>query len=231
MINALIFDFDGLICDTETSLIDACEWMHQQAGLDFDRLVWTAAVGHDGHPANRWQAFAGLRDAASLDSELRLRKREFSAKQPTLPGVLKYLDTARQHGLRCAVASNAKHSHVDEHLDRLKIRHYFAAICCRDDVPRGKPEPFVYQEALIKLRVVATKALAFEDSPTGVLAAKRAGIKCIAVPSPLLHSHEYPHADLVLRSLQACSLEALLRYFNGGEVEGVCSADCGVPSS
>ena len=87
---------------------------------------------------------------------------------------------------------------------------YFQTIRCRDDVARGKPEPDVYQAVLDALGLEGREAIALEDSSAGSLAAKRAGLRCIAVPNDCTRRHDFSHADLQVASLADVSLRALI---------------------
>jgi HAD superfamily hydrolase (TIGR01509 family) len=210
MIRALVFDFDGLILDTETPLIDAWAAVHDRAGLPYDRadahrLVGTVETGFD-----PWAAFGPCADRDALDAEHRRLTREITSRQPVLPGVLACLAAAHAAGLRLGVASNSSHRHVDGHLARLGLLDRFNAIGCRGDVPAGKPAPDLYAAVVARLGVEPREAVAFEDSTAGTQAARAAGLWVVAVPNPSTHEHDLAAAHLVLRSLAAEPLPQLL---------------------
>jgi putative hydrolase of the HAD superfamily len=129
-----------------------------------------------------------------------------------LPGVIDYIHEAKQLGLKLAIASSSPHSWVDGHTQRLGIFHYFDKVICRDDVGVGrtKPNPDLFLLALNQLQVQKNEAVVFEDSPNGVLAARRAGIFVVAVPNPVTSRLKIEGADLVLSSLSEISLRGLL---------------------
>ncbi len=213
MIRALIFDFDGLILDTETPIIDAWAALHERAGLpyhraDAHRLVGTVEIDFD-----PWAAFGPTADRAALDVEHRRLCRELTARQPILPGVLDCLQAARVDGLKLGVASNSSHRHVDGHLARLALFHLFDATCCREDVAAGKPAPDVYSAIIGRLGAAAREAIAFEDSTAGTQAARAAGLWTVAVPNRSTHEHDFAAAHLVLPSLAAVPLPQLLARF------------------
>lgn len=215
MIRALVFDFDGLILDTETPLLEAWAAMHQEAGIPYARDEAIKIVGHVDIAFDPWGAFPTDVDRPTLDREHKKRSRELLAQQQVLPGVKAYLTEARARGLRLAVASNSHHAWIDKHLERLGLLHYFNAIKCRDDVNRGKPEPDVYQAVVKVFGIRPEEAIAFEDSEPGSLAAKAAGLWCVAVPNPSTQNHRFSHADLRLPSLAELSLDGLLQRFHG----------------
>jgi HAD superfamily hydrolase (TIGR01509 family) len=213
MIRALVFDFDGLILDTETSLIDASELIHHRAGKPFSRQLAHAAVGRAELPYDPWAAFGAAADRPALETELRRLNREILLSQPVLPGVRDYLRQARELGLRLGVASNSGHAHVEGHLARLGLLDCFDCLRCIEDVPAGKPEPQLYHAVLKNFALTGPEAVALEDSEHGVLAAKRAGLWCVAVPGPSSLNHSFARADLTLPSLAHCPLPDLLARF------------------
>ena len=213
VIRALVFDFDGLILDTETTLIDACEIVHQQAKKPFSRQLAHEAVGRIGLHFDQWAAFGPSADRIALEGELRRVNQELLAKQSVLPGVARHLQQARELGLRVGLASNSDHAHVEGHLARLGLLDCFDYLRCIEDVPSGKPEPDLYRAVVEKFGVAGAEAIAFEDSEHGALAAKRAGLWCVAVPGPSSVTHDLAHADLILASLADFPLPDLIEKF------------------
>jgi HAD superfamily hydrolase (TIGR01509 family) len=213
MIRALVFDFDGLILDTETPLIDAYAAVHAAHGVAFDRTVFLRNVGHADYAFDPWHGFSPHADRAALEVERRTIKDRLLLAQPLLPGVTALLDAARDRGLRIGLASNSGHDWVEPHLVRLGLRDRFAFIACRGDTPSPKPEPDLYKLVLLHFGLRGREAVAFEDSQTGALAARRANLWTVAVPGPSTAHHDFKHADLVVPSLAAISLPDLLDRF------------------
>lgn len=133
------------------------------------------------------------------------------ARERPLPGVRALLDDAKAQGLRSAIASSSGRSWVEDHLVRFALSEFFDAVVCAEDVERTKPAPDLYLAALRRLGVDAREAIAFEDSPRGVEAAKRAGIFCVAVPNAVTRGADLTHADVVVPSLAARPLSCLIR--------------------
>lgn len=198
---ALIFDFDGLILDTETPLLDAWDQVHRQHGLTYDRAKGHTIIGHSGVYYDPWEAFPDDADRAALESQFDAIKSAIIVQQPVLPGVKTLLDQARETGIPVGVASNSTHPHVDGHLERLGLRPNFGAVVCREDVPHAKPAPDVYVEVCRQLGVDPADAIAFEDSAPGHLAAHRAGLTVVVVPNPSTRHVDFPYARQVLASL------------------------------
>jgi HAD superfamily hydrolase (TIGR01509 family) len=213
MIRALVFDFDGLILDTETPLIDAWAALHDRAGRPYDRADAHRLVGTIETGFAPWAAFGPGADRAALDAEHRRLTREITSRQAVLPGVLTCLAAASAAGLRLGIASNSSHRHVDGHLARLGLLDRFDAICCREDVAAGKPAPDLYAAVVARLGVGPRETVAFEDSTAGTQAARAAGLWVVAVPNPSTHEHDFAAAHLVVASLAAEPLPQLLARF------------------
>ncbi len=214
---ALLFDFDGLILDTETPEFEVWQDIYREHGQHLAPETWGQIVG--GWGVSQFDAAENLvklaRDGLDVE-ELRARHKSESdaliRRQPVLPGVLDYLNTGRKLGLRLAVASSAPHSWVDAHLARLGLSERFEAVICADDVPPGrtKPYPDLFLKAIEALQVQAEEAIVFEDSPNGIQAARAAGIYVVSVPNPLTALLKSDGADLSLDSLGEVPLQELL---------------------
>jgi HAD superfamily hydrolase (TIGR01509 family) len=216
-IKALIFDFDGLILDTETPDYQTWQSIYREHGFELPAEEWGKIVGGWGLSKFDAAAHLSLLSQGRLDSvSLRERHRSESAAitlaQRVLPGVLDIIHEAKRMGLKVAIASSSPHSWVDTHAKRLGIFEYFDKIICEDEVGIGrtKPNPDVFLEALKQLQVGSNEAIVFEDSPNGVRAARSAGIFVVAVPNPVTARLSIENADLTLTSLTDLSLQELL---------------------
>jgi HAD superfamily hydrolase (TIGR01509 family) len=214
MIRALVFDFDGLIVDTETPLIDAYAAVHDTHGVPFDRALFVHNVGHAEYAFDPWHGFSPHADRAALEIERRAVKDELMLRQPVLPGVFGLLDAARTLGFHVGLASNSSHGWVEPHLARIGLLERFAFIACREDAPSPKPEPDLYRLVLNHFGLRGHQAIAFEDSHTGTLAAKRAKLWTVAAPGPSTMHHDFAHADLLVASLAAVTLDELIHRFS-----------------
>jgi HAD superfamily hydrolase (TIGR01509 family) len=222
VIKALIFDFDGLIMDTESSLVDGWKEIYALYGQEFPLQVWVREVvgttDSTFDPAVHLAALTGRSlDTASLHTRVNQYHLEQLGALSALPGVVDYLETARRLGLQLAVASSSSHAWVEGHLRRLGLLENFDSILCREDARRLKPDPELFLATLEALKVPADQALALEDSPNGVLAAWRAGLRVVAIPNPTTAQGTIVGASLVLASLAELPLEQLL-----AKIEGVC---------
>lgn len=213
MIRALVFDFDGLILDTETPLIDGFADVYAAHSIPFDREIFIRSVGHAAYAFDPWKPFDPSIERTELETELRFYRRVRELAQPILPGVISLMDAAKEQGIPIALASNSNHVHCEAHLSRIGLLDRFRFIGCRDDVASPKPEPDLYRLAVNQLGVRPHEAVAFEDSRTGSLAAKRAGLWCVVIPNPSSAHHDVSHADLRIASLAEVTLDQLSQRF------------------
>jgi HAD superfamily hydrolase (TIGR01509 family) len=216
-IKALIFDFDGLILDTETPEYQVWQTIYRENGFELPHEEWGKTIGGYGlsnfdaaeHLARLTQ---GRPDSVSLRERHRSESAALTLAQPILPGVMDYLNAARRLGLKLAIASSSRHDWVERHAGRLGILACFDKVICADDVAPGrtKPNPDLFLLALKQLEVRKDEAIVFEDSPNGVKAAQAAGIFVVAVPNPITSLLAIENANLTLTSLSDLSLAGLL---------------------
>jgi beta-phosphoglucomutase-like phosphatase (HAD superfamily) len=198
-IEAVIFDFDGLLMDTESTGLASWQWEWRQHGLELDAGAFFADHGGDVSE----ERYARLAEAVGAGFSLGLSA-----------GISDWLGEAGRRGLRLAVASSSPGEWVRGHLGRVAALSRFEAVAAGDEVARPKPDPGVYLLALRKLALPATAAVAVEDTPHGVAAARAAGLRCIAIPNPHADPGRFGAADLVLGSAAEASLsEALGRCY------------------
>jgi len=215
-VRALLFDFDGLIVDTESASLAAWRWVYEQHGQELTLEKWSAAIGTLGG----FDAVGHLEELLGSPADEDVVSRRFDHElmlveaEELRPGIAEYLADAERLGLKKAIVSSSSRGWIDRHLRRLERLHGWDAIVTADgDQARAKPRPTLYLEALDRLDVAAAGAIAFEDSPNGVTAAKVAGIVCVAVPNPVTAGLGLEAADLVVDSLASLPLAALLARF------------------
>lgn len=144
---------------------------------------------------------------ADLEEACNTRWLHLMKDQPLLPGITSCISSAKARGLKLAIASSSTQKWVTGNLEKFGLLDRFDAVCTRDYVDAVKPDPALYLLALEKLAVTADEAIAFEDSPAGILAAKRAGIFCVAIPNPLTKDLRLELADRRLTSLAEFELD------------------------
>lgn len=213
-IRGLLFDFDGLILDTETPELASWQAVYREQGHELPLDLWATIVGTVGSawdPAAHLEELAGPLDRDALVARHREHELSLLEVEELRPGILDYLEEARRRGLATAVVSSSSRPWVDGHLRRLERFEDFNEIVTADgDVERSKPHPTLYLEALDRLGLRADEAVAFEDSPNGVAAAKAAGIFCVGVPNGVTASFGLDGADVVVASLAELPFDDLL---------------------
>ena len=217
MIKALIFDFDGLILDTETPEFHVWQNIYREHGYELPAEKWASIVGGSGlsdfdAAQNLSLLSQGRLDSASLSDRFHLQSVELIHTLKPLPGVVDYLTEAKRLRLKLAIASSSPRSWVEPHARRIGVLPFFDHVVTREDVAPGrtKPNPDLFLTALDRLGVPNDAAIVFEDSPNGVKAANQAGIFVVAVPNELTSTLSLDHADLILSSLSDMPLPALL---------------------
>ncbi len=203
---ALIFDFDGLILDTETAEVEIWHDLYSQVGLTFDMEAYQGVVGSSGA-----RGFDPAQPLADLESETRsfeqIRKdfRQIAYRRceelDVMEGVVDLISRAKAKGYLLGLGSSAATLWVKTHLTRLGLFDQFDTIVTSEDIEYAKPAPDIFLRVLENLDVLAINALVLEDSYNGVLAAHRAGIRAIVVPNPITKDQDFSLATAVVPSL------------------------------
>jgi HAD superfamily hydrolase (TIGR01509 family) len=218
MIRAIIFDFDGLILETEEPTFQSWQRVYQSFGYPLLFSTWSIMVGttqSEFDPLRELQKLVKDNvDWEAVETRRKVSENALIEAQPILPGAEDYLKDARRLGLKIGLASNSSSQWVIRHLTRLGLVDYFDCIRTSDDVHRIKPDPELYLSVLSGLKVNADEAFALEDSPPGIGSAKRADLYCIAVPNTLTRQLNLTQADFELDSLTEMPLEELLIMIN-----------------
>jgi len=213
LIRALIFDFDGLILDTEEPIYRSWAEVYEAHGIPLPFEQWVKTVGSNNqefHPQRYLEERLG-RPLTQDEIDRRIARRvELVLAKPLLPGVADLARAARARGMQVGVASSSSRDWVHGHLERLGILDLFDCLCSRDDVAQVKPEPDLYLASLGCLGVKADEAVALEDSPNGILSAKRAGLRVVVVANAITAGLDLSEGDLKLGSLAEIALPELL---------------------
>ena len=211
---ALIFDFDGLLLETEGPSYQAWHELYAEHGHEMPRERWLEYIGREG---GWFDALAHLGelvgagfDADGVLARREARKTELIEALDLMPGVRERIAEAKARGMKVGVASSSTLRWVGGHLERLAFREIFDAVTCREEGMRAKPAPDIYLAAAEALGVAPGEAIAIEDSRNGIAAAKAAGLRCVAVPNELTSEQDLSEADLRLTSLAEMPLDAIL---------------------
>lgn len=211
--DAVIFDCDGLIVDTETPDYLAWTALYARYGWEFPRDRWLQNIGRNDNPFDPLEPFRRPGSPLGPDAASSLWREYHAALArdylTPLPGVVPLLAALRNHGIRTAVASSSRARRVRDLLTTVGLASQFDAIAGGDEVAHAKPAPDVYLLACRRLGVRPDACVALEDSENGVRAAVAAGMRCIAVPSPLTRGLDFSAADLVVETLDQVTVNTI----------------------
>ena len=214
MIEAVVFDFDGLIRDTELYEYHSFRALLQEYDVELPLDLYCTRVGDYNEGFDPYQYLQQCL-GKPLDLELlRTRRRavytELVPNRLTRPGVMDYLDRAKQLGLPIGLASSSPRNWILTNLEELDITAYFDCIRGNEDVACVKPDPELYQLVTTTLGVFPERAIAFEDSPTGASAALTAGMYCVIVPNELTCHLSFPDCHLRLSAMSDLTLDEVI---------------------
>jgi HAD superfamily hydrolase (TIGR01509 family) len=213
-VRALLFDFDGTLVDTEGAAYRAWQEVFAERGHELALERWVAAVGTIGgfDPVEELERLDGTAvDRDALKARQLARERALGELELLRAGVPAYLDSARELGLKTGIVTSSSTTWVARHLERLgEADGWDCIVAANGDASVAKPRPTLYLQALELLSVTAAEAVAIEDSPNGVSAAKAAGLFCVAVPNAVTAGLDLERADMVVVSLAELPLTQLL---------------------
>jgi HAD superfamily hydrolase (TIGR01509 family) len=203
--SAVLFDFDGVLVDTEWAIYQAWLRTFEAHGHDLPLEVYTRCIGSDfatWSPKTHLEELSGLAfDWHEIDAR---RQEEILAdlgNAGAMKGVVEVLEKLRNQEIPCAVVSSSSHAWVDTWLDKLNLTQYFVTIICRGDAPYIKPAPDLFIEAAKRLALPPPDCLVIEDSLNGLKSANAAGIPVWIVPNRVTSGLDFSTAQRVLDSL------------------------------
>lgn len=219
MIQAVVFDFDGLIIDTETPCYHAFNKIYQEYGVELPLPIYAQCVGTSFDQFNPYTYLSELVgesiDRSVIRTKFNLFHAEIIANTPLRPGVIEYLEAAKQLNLKIGLASSSPISWIEPYLTKFNLGAYFDSLCTADQVSKVKPDPELYNLSLQKLGVIPMEAISLEDSLNGFTAAKAAGLHCVVVPNEVTGHFDFTEADLLLNSMKDIDLhEVIARISN-----------------
>ena len=202
---AVLFDFDGVLVDTEWAIYQAWQRTFEAHGHDLPLDIYTRCIGSDfatWSPKTHLEDLSGLAfDWHDLDARRQERILRDLSDEEAMPGVIGLLEQLAHKGNRRAVVSSSSHHWVDDWLEKLALAEYFEAVICRGDAPQIKPAPDLYLEAATRLALLPVECLVIEDSLNGVKAAKAAGMSVWVVPNRVTVGLDFSTADRIFPSL------------------------------
>jgi len=215
MIKGIIFDFDGLILDTETHQYLVLQEMFAEHGSELPIMRWQQEIGTQ----SGFSPFKHLEEKLERKLEQQILKENFEEKYHAIlkeevarEGVEDYLRSAIEMGLKIGLATSSTYEWVAAHLKNLDLFDYFECIRTSDDVEKVKPDPALYLQTASCLGLDVEECLVFEDSANGALAAKRAGMSCVIVPNEVTHTMDFCTVDHRLESMTDMPLKDVIDY-------------------
>jgi len=203
--DAVVFDLDGVIVDTERVIHDTWATMFARYECSFTPEEWATAIGTD----HGFDPFGALTERSSVPlpapGELlrevdRLEMTLLEGLSP-LPGIREWIEGAKALGMGVAVASSSPAAWVEDRLADVKLDRHFMVVSSRSARLLAKPAPDLHLDACRRLQVEPGRAIAVEDSANGLAVAKAAGLVCVAVPNSMTLEHDLSAADLIVESL------------------------------
>ncbi|WP_193210847.1 HAD family hydrolase [Luteolibacter marinus] len=204
--SAVIFDFDGVLVDTEWAIYEAWHRTFLANGHPLPLETYTQCIGSDfdtWSPKLHLEELTGRSfDWHQLDEDRQVEIRRDLEQAGPMPGVMALLEKLTAQGTPLAVVSSSSHFWVDGWLEKLGLTRFFREVVCRGDAPRIKPAPDLWLEALRRLELSGGECLAIEDSLNGVKSAKAAGLNVWAVPNRTTACLDFSIADRIVASLE-----------------------------
>jgi len=214
MFAAVVFDFDGVLIDSESPGFESHRRIYEQCGAALTVEEWCGQIGtyvegeEEGWYLRLCERTTRSPARAVYEAE---RRRLFEALVPREPmrGIRELLAELDSAGVPLAIASTAPARWVVTAAERIGVRAVFRAIVTGDEVARRKPAPGVYLEAARRLGVDPSKTIAIEDSAPGIASARAAGMPTVAIPHWLTELHDLSGADLRVAHAGELSLARL----------------------
>jgi HAD superfamily hydrolase (TIGR01509 family) len=230
-IKAVLFDFDGTLWDCEPHVFQA----YREVFLEFQQQLpvklWSSAIGTIGF--DLWTHLERLTgasiDRGLIEARVQRRKAELLSRLHPRPGVRRYLNEVDALGMVRGIVSNSSRDWIATYARHCGIGDGWRVVKSADgDLTRAKPRPDLYASALDSINVRPEEAVAFEDSPSGIRAAKQAGIRCVAVSNGMTAARDLGDADIRITSFEHRSLlhliEALAALPQRGPPQGAWPA-------
>ncbi len=212
--SAIVFDFDGLILETETPVWTSWRRIYQEHGHDVPLADWVACLGRGSDYSDFHGKLERLTGRTFDRDELKQRRRAMIDRELTgrgpLPGVVELIEELVARRIDRAVCSGSGRGWVEGHLTTLGLRDRFEHLVTGEDTPRHKPDPDPFLLTAARLGIEPGRCVVLEDSTNGVTAAKAAGMIAVAVPTPMTADLDFAHADLRLDSLAGVGVDRLL---------------------
>jgi len=214
MIKAVIFDLDGVLIDSEPLHCRADTQLLRELGADpsanyFDRFTgWTdaamwEAIKTDYHLTKSIDQLMKMQVPIKLNL---LKEGDFKAT----PGIAELLEEIKTAHLPIAIASSSPKIFIEAVLEKIGIKQYFKILISGEEIERSKPEPDIFLKAALLLNVDPSECLVVEDSKSGTIAAKKAGMKCIGYQNFNSGNQDLSNADLIVNNIKEIDIRKMM---------------------
>ena len=204
MIQAILFDLDGLMVDSEPHSRASWQAVMARRGVTLEPSVLDGILGQ--RLIETARLFVERYNLSDAPEQLSQEKEAYqiaylNGQVKPMPGLSVLLDDVERRGVRTAVASSGARVYVQAVLDEMRLAHQFETLVTAEDVVHGKPAPDVFLLAARAVDVPPEQCLVLEDAPSGIQAAKAAGMRCVAIPHQYTRGLDLSGADWILASL------------------------------
>lgn len=217
MLKALVFDFDGVIVDTESEWYYIYrDWLKETYNYELHIKDYVICVGSNSERLfsfleNELGKNIGIRD---FENKIMQTFIERTSKLPAMEGVVSLIKEAKEKGLKLAIATSATYKKPTFHLERLQLLKYFGVLSTAELSEHIKPAPDIFIKAAELLDVSCEECLAIEDSANGLLAARHAHMPCLIVPNKVTNSSDFTGCYRLVSSLSEVNLEEIIKDFH-----------------
>jgi beta-phosphoglucomutase family hydrolase len=211
----IIFDMDGVLADTGPIHFESWVKLGKEIGVGFTKEFFKQTFGQQSPTITRRLVGVGV-DQKLIEKWANLKEQYYREmvqnKLKPLPGAIELIKSLKSKGFKLAVGSSGPPENVDLLLISLKIKDYFDAVITADDVEKGKPEPDVFLMVSNVLNIKPKDCIVIEDAPVGIEAAKRAGMKSIALTTTH-DKEELQAAQIIMKDLSNISIADIVQLF------------------
>ena len=204
-IKTVLFDFDGIIIDSEWPIYESWKRVFEGEGQTLAVETYVQCIGSDfdtWSPEKYLEELTGKTyDWPNINAKRQVELEADLEGVNPLPGVIELFEKLNANGFNVAIVSSSSHRWVDAWVDKLDLMQYLEHVVCKGDAPRIKPAPDLYEEGAKRFSSPPEQCLVIEDSLNGVKAGNAAGCVTVAVPSRLTSCLDFSSANLVIQSL------------------------------
>jgi HAD superfamily hydrolase (TIGR01509 family) len=211
---AVIFDLDGVLIDSEPLHAMADNQLLINSGIHvpdnyFDRFVGVTNREMWGKIKNDYSIILSIEELMELQMPLKLKLLEEMDFKP-IQGIIELLEDLKERNIPMAIASSSPRQFIEKVLEKIGVMQYFTILVSGEEVERGKPEPDIFLKAAELLNVEPVACIVIEDSASGTIAAKRAGMKCIGYRNVNSGNQDLSNADLIIYEIKKEDITSML---------------------